>query len=406
MRNRLITGIDIGSSQLHGVVASLNPETGKIEILASRKMDSQGIRKGVVVEIDEAREALENLLRSLEDRSAADIREVICSVSGEHISSQVSTASVAVSRADNEVSEEDVKRVIEAAKTISLPQNREIIHTIPRVFSCDDAQGVENPVGMKGVRLEVNALIIEAFSPYLKNLEKIFNGLGVNLKSVVHAPLAASLATLTKRQKELGVILIDIGAQTTGISVFEEEKILHSAVLPVGSSHITNDLAIGFQIPVDIAEKVKLKWGTPIKKEGQPKKRALKKIESKYKEEIKSRKINNIIEARLRETMGLIREELEKINKNKKLPAGAVLVGEGSKLTDLVEYTKSELNIPAQIGNPTQIEGITRQTKEAGFATCLGLLVWDKKNKSKKKTFSALSNLKGKMGDFFKSLVP
>lgn len=406
MRNRLITGIDIGSSQLHGVVASLNPETGKIEILASRKMDSQGIRKGVVVEIDEAREALENMLRSLEDRSAADIREVICSISGEHVSSQVSTASVAVSRADNEVSEEDVERVIEAAKTISLPQNREIIHTIPRVFSCDDAQRVENPVGMKGVRLEVNALIIEAFSPYLKNLEKIFNGLGVNLKSVVHAPLAASMATLTKRQKELGVILIDIGAQTTGISVFEEEKILHAAVRPIGSSHISNDLAIGFQIPVDIAEKVKLKWGTPIKKDEQPQKRALKKIETKYKEEVKSKKINNIVEARLREIMRVIREELQKINKNKKLPAGAVLVGEGAKLSDLVEYSKSELNIPAQIGTPSQIEGITRQTKDPGFATCLGLLIWDKKNKNEKKPLSTLRNLKGRLENFFKSLVP
>lgn len=407
MRNRLICGIDIGSTNIHAIVASLNQDTGNIEVLASEVAPSKGIRRGVVVEIEEAREALEGVLRSLEKKSAADIRKVICSISGKHISSQVSKGVVAVSRADNEVSEQDVQRAIEAAKTISLPQNREILHTIPRVFSCDDQQGVDNPVGMKGVRLEVNTLIIEAFSPFIKNLRKIFEGLGVEVEKLVHAPIAAARATLTKRQKELGVVLLDIGAQTTGMSVYEEGKILHSAVLPVGSAHISNDLAIGFQIPVELAEKVKTKWGKPILDEGERGETySLSEIDSKYREDIEIKKVSEIVEARLREILSLVRKELKKIDKNKKLPAGAVLVGEGAKLTNTIPYIKEELGLPAQIGEPQDIEGITQEIQDPGFVTCVGLLLWGKTGKSQVISFGFLNKIKQIIKKAAKNLLP
>lgn len=407
MNNRLICGIDIGSTNIHAIVGSLNQETGKIEILASEVASSQGIRKGVVVEIEEAREALENILRSLERKSAADIRKVACSVSGKHISSQVSKGVIAVSRANNEVSEQDVQRAIEAAETISLPQNREILHTIPRVFSCDDQQGVDNPVGMKGVRLEVNTLIIEAFSPFIKNLKKIFEGLGVEVEEIIHAPIAASKATLTKRQKELGVVLLDIGAQTTGLAVYEEGKILHSAVLPVGSSHISNDLAIGFQIPVEVAEKLKTKWGTPIlNEENRGKSYSLSKIDSKYREKVELKKVSEIVQARLREIFSLVRKELKKIDKNKKLPAGTVLVGEGAKLKNILPYTKEELGLPAQLGEPHQIEGLTDEVKDSGFVTCVGLLLQSKSEKIQNSSLSFLKNTREYLVKIAKNLLP
>lgn len=407
MRSNLICGIDIGSSNLHGVVASLNPETQSTEVLASHVNPSKGLRRGVVVEIKEARQALEELLSMLEKKSAANIRNVICSASGSHITSKVSKGVVAVSRADGEVSQEDTERALEAAKTISLPQNREIIHTVPRLYSCDEQQGIANPVGMKGVRLEVDALIIEAFSPFIKNLEKIFDGLGIKLDQIVFAPLAAAKATLSKRQKELGVVLLDIGGQTTGLSVFEEGRILHSAVLPIGSAHITNDLAIGFQIPIEIAEKIKLKWAKPIITENEKKEESysLKKINPQYKDKIQLSKVVDITEARVREILRLVKKELKKINKNKKLPAGAVLVGEGSKLKNIVCYTKKELGLPSQVGQPHKIEGITDEVNEPDFATAIGLVLWQKRQVSPPAS-EFLQNALQKIKEFARSLLP
>lgn len=407
MGGNLICGIDIGSSNLHGVVASLNPDTGNTEVLASHTGPSKGLRRGVVVEIEEARESLEEMLSLLEKKSAVNIKKVICSASGSHITSKVSKGVVAVSRTDGEVSQEDVNRALEAAKTISLPQNREIIHAIPRVYSCDQQQGVANPVGMKGVRLEVDALVIEAFSPFIKNLEKIFDGLGVKIDQIVFAPLAAAKATLSKRQKELGVVLLDMGGQTTGLSVFEEGRILHSAVLPVGSAHITNDLAIGFQIPVDIAEKIKLNWARPLIKEEEKKDKSycLKKINPEYKDKIQLSEIVDITEARVREILKLVRKELRKINKDKKLPAGAVLVGEGAKLKNIVPYTKKELGLPSQIGQPYKIEGLQDEVNDPGFATAIGLCLW-KKSKIRPRASEFLENMKEKTKKFIKSLLP
>lgn len=407
MRSNLICGIDIGSSNLHGVVASFNPDTKNTEVLASHTTPSKGLRKGVVVEIKEAREGLEEMLSMLEKKSAVDIKKAICSTSGSHITSKVSKGVIAVSRADEEVSQEDVNRALEAAKTISLPQNREIIHTVPRLYSCDKQQKVANPVGMKGVRLEVNALVIEAFSPFIKNLEKIFDGLGVKIEQIVFAPLACAKATLSKRQKELGVVLLDIGGQTTGLSVFEEGRILHSAVLPVGSAHITNDLAIGFQIPVEIAEKIKLKWAKPLIREEEKKREtySLKKINPQYKDKIQLSEIVDITEARVREILKLVRKELRKINKDKKLPAGAVLVGEGSKLKNIVPYTKKELGLPSQVGQPYKIEGLTDEVNEPGFATAIGLCLW-KKRQVAPPASEFFKNAVQKVKEFARSLLP
>ena len=234
---------------------------------------STGVRKGIISDLEETVRSIHESVEQAERMAGFNINRAIISVGGNHISSQYSKGVIAVGRADGEVTEDDMARVINAAQAISIPPNKEIIHIIPKDYSLDDQKNIKDPLGMNGVRLEVDAMIIEGSTPYLKNLTKCVEQADIKMENFVLSPLAAARATLSKRQKELGVVLVDIGGGTTSLAVFEENDLLHTAVIPIGGNHITNDIAIGLRTSIDVAEKVKLEYGNATAQGDQQKRR-------------------------------------------------------------------------------------------------------------------------------------
>ncbi|MEK7067808.1 MAG: cell division protein FtsA, partial [Patescibacteria group bacterium] len=245
-KEKIIVGLDVGTCNIRAAVA-MAKDNAAPQILGVGKVVSLGLRKGVVVDIEETVKGIKEALRLAERISGYEIDRVFVSVGGSHISCKMSKGVIAVSRADGEISQEDKERAINAASAISLQPNREILHVLPRRFTVDNQDSIKDPVGMSGVRLETDALIVEGSMPFIKNLIKCVHDAGVDEAGLLLSPLADSRAVLTKRQKELGVLLLDLGGGTTGLAVFEEGDILHCQILPVGSMHITNDLAIGLR---------------------------------------------------------------------------------------------------------------------------------------------------------------
>ena len=383
-KENIIIGLDVGTCFIRVVVARMAANGKKPQIIGVGQAPSFGLRRGVVVDIDETVNNISQAVQEAERNSGVSIEKVTVGISGNHISTKSSKGVVAVSRADNEVSREDMERVITAASTISLPQNREIFHVLPRTFALDDNNSIENPVGMNGSRLEVDALIIEGAAPYIRNLMKCVSEVGLEVEELVLAPLASSRAALNKRQKELGVLCLDLGGGTVGMTVYEESKVVYSHVLPVGSLHITNDLAIGLRSSIDLAEKVKLEYGSALISDvGKKDVIDLSKMGFEEKGIIPRTEVSKIIHARLSEIFEMVGKELKKIDRHGLLPAGVVMVGGGAKMPSLVDLAKEELGLPAQIGFPFELDGITEETDDPSLATAIGLVLWNFDNRNK-----------------------
>ena len=376
-RKNIICGIDVGSSNVRTVIAQLISSEEKPRIIGVGVAPSLGVRKGVIVNIEETLEAVNESLEKAERTAGVTIDDAIVSIGGSHIFSQYSKGVIAVGRADGEVTEDDVERVISAAQAISIPANREIIHIIPKDYSLDDQKGIKDPLGMNGVRLEVDALIIEGSTPYIRNLSKCFQQAKIDVENFVLAPLASAKATLTKRQKELGVVLVDIGGGTTSIAVFEEDDLIASSVIPLGGNHITNDIAIGLRTSIDVAEKVKIEYGSSLPIEiGKKEDINLAEIDPSEEGMVSRHHVAEIIEARLEEILNLVNKELKAIGKEKLLPAGAVLTGGTAKLPGAVDLAKEVLGLPAQTGFPVVLGGLVDKVDEPSFSTVIGLIIW------------------------------
>ena len=384
IKETVIVGLDVGTCFIRTVVAKMRGDQLKPQIIGVGQAPSFGLRKGVVVDIEEAVKNITQSVQEAERSSGLSIERVTVGISGNHITSRPSKGVVAVSRADSEVSKEDVERAINAASAISLSQNRQIFHVLPRSYSVDDQAGIREPEGMNGVRLEVDTLIVEGATPFIKNLHKCVDEAGLEMEEMVLASLAASRAALSKRQKELGVLALDFGGGTAGLTVFEEGDIIHSCVLPIGSSHITNDIAIGLRSGIDLAEKVKLEYGSAIAGEiGKRDMIDLSKLGLDEKGVIPRAIVAEIIEARLSEVLDLVNKELKKVDRQGLLPAGVVILGGGAKMPDLVDLTKASLKLPVQVGFPLELEGVVEEVDDPSFATAVGLVLWsmDKRNK-------------------------
>jgi cell division protein FtsA len=306
-------------------------------------------------------------------------------------------------------------RVVDASQAISMPPNREVIHVIPKSFTLDGQAGIKDPLGMTGIRLEVETLIIHGGLPYLKNLTKAVAQAGVAIDELVLAPLACAQAVLNKRQKELGVVVIDMGAGTTSMAVYEENNLLHTAIIPVGGMHITNDIAIGLRCTVDTAEKVKLMYGHALLSGvDRGAEVNLAELDPDETERISQSAVVEIIEARLEEIFDYILKELKKINRDGKLPAGIVLTGGGSHLPGLVEFSKKQLRLPVQIGSVQNLQSIIDDVSDPAFATVSGLTLWGSKYASPipgGAILGSVSNLfdgdgMNKLKKLFKSFLP
>lgn len=376
-KEHIFVGLDIGSSMIRVVVGKQESELGQPSIIGVGEAVSQGIRRGVIVDIDEAVSSISEALEKAERMTGLTIDHAVVSVGGAQITSQESHGVIAVARADGEITENDVVRVVDASQAISIPPNREILHVIPKNFTVDGQAGIKDPVGMSGIRLEVDSQIIQASVPFIKNLTKCILQAGLEIDDLVLAPLAAAQAVLSKKQKELGVALIDLGGGTTGLVVFEENDLVSSTILSVGSMHVTNDLAIGLRTSVDTAEKVKLQYGQALTREVKKDVDVdLSKIDRQEEGKVSTKHIAEIIEARMEETFDLINKELKRINKDGQLPAGAILTGGGASLPGVVELAKKQLRLPVTIGLPGAVVTVIDRVDDPSFATAVGLVLW------------------------------
>jgi len=374
MSNNIIFSLDVGSSNIRIVAAQFDSER-KINVIGAVTVPSVGIRRGAVTDIKETTQSINIALEELEKRVEQKIKNVVLGVGGVDIKAKDARGAIAIGRANGEVSDDDIERVLESAQNASMPVNNETIHVIPREYKLDDQTGIRNPISMHGIRLEVDALMIEDSTSHLNNLTKSISQSGLGISDAVVNPLATAMAVLDKNEKELGVVVVDIGGGTTSLSVFEEGDLSYASVLPIGAGHITNDIAIGLRVPIEIAEKVKLGYGSAFPKEISKKDNINLTDIDHYEEGIVSRHhVAEIIEARLGEIFEMTNTELKKIGKSGLLPSGAVLVGGGSELTEIVNFAKNALSLPAKVGCPREVSGILDKIDSPSFATAVGLL--------------------------------
>ncbi len=414
-REDIITALDVGSTAIRVVVGQINPNDQKIHVLGAAEQPAEGVSKGTITSIEDAVSSISSALEQVERMTGIPVEHVFVGINGSHITSQDSHGVIAVSKSDGEIKEEDVERVIEAAQAVATPPNYEILHVIPRSFSVDNQKGIKDPIGMTGIRLEVDAQIIQGLSSQIKNITKSIYRTGVDIDDLVLGVLAAAEAVLTRKQKDLGVALLNIGGSTTSLLVFEEGDVLHSTILPVGSSHITNDIAIGLRTSIDLADRIKIEYGSALP--GEISKRdeiSLGEIDSKEEGVVSQKHVAEIIEARCEEIFTMADKELQKIDRSGLLPAGVVLTGGGAKLNGLVEVAKREFKLPAALGYPLDL-GSTAVDKvnDLNYSTAVGLLHWgaglsqDGSGRSlSMPNFSSVADATTKMKKWFKTLIP
>lgn len=389
MEGKIVVAIDVGSYKIVSIIAKVDEF---VNILGVSEVKSAGIRKGQIVDIEDAVNAINSSLEAAERMSGFSASHVVVSIGGSQIESQNSRGVVAISNPNGEINQSDLARVIDAARAISMPSTREIIHVLPRNYIVDGQEGIKDPIGMSGVRLEVDTHIISANSISVRNLEKAFSEVGVDVDNFVFNGFASSQSVLTDTEKELGVILIDIGAATTDISIFTEGSISYSSVLAIGARHITNDLAIGLRISLESAEKIKLYLSHLTSRRSQMQRYEPEEVEVKKKEKPSDeidlsnlhlpeelRKVSQktlvegIIRPRLNEIFTMIGLEIKKSGFGGQTPAGIVITGGGALTVGVKESAKRILAMPVRTGGPNNIKGIIDEVQSPAFATVVGL---------------------------------
>ncbi|MFZ2154395.1 MAG: cell division protein FtsA [Candidatus Moraniibacteriota bacterium] len=392
-KGNTIISLDIGSSNIRAAAAQINAE-GEVQILGVAAVKSHGVRRGSVIDIEEVSKSVSEVITKLEKTLDCRINDVILGIGGTEIKLQRAKGVIAIGRANGTVEEEDIERVLESAKNASMPINSEIIHSIAKNYKLDDQDEIRNPLGLKGIRLEADVLVIEDSSTHLGNLTRSA-GHFVGIEEVYVNSVAASAVVLDKSQKELGVAIVDIGGGTTSITVFEEGELSNLMVLPIGAGHITNDIAIGLRTSIDVAERIKLEYGSAFPKEINKRDIIeLSEIDAKEEGAVLRHHVAEIIEARLREIFEMVNGELKKIGKAGLLPAGVVLIGGGAELPGIVSFAKDILGLPAKTGYPTEVTGVLDKIDSPSFSTVVGLLVNSYKNALKSKNHN-------KYTDFF-----
>lgn len=372
---QIYIGLDVGSTKVCCIVGLQEEGSARPSIIGVGVAPTSGMRKGVVVDVDETVSSITAAVDEAERISGIAIDRATISIDGAHVTSLNSRGVIAVGRADNEISIDDLHRVEEAATAIQLPPNREILQVFPRSYAVDSQSNIKDPVGMNGVRLEVESHIITGATQAIKNLDRSIYQAGIEIQGQVLVALAAGRAVLTKRQKELGVAVIDIGGGTTGIAVYEEGDVLYSSVLPIGAGHITNDLAIGLKTDIDIAEKIKLRYvKAHTARLNMAEKIRIEELEGE--DNVMTRRdLQRIADARLDEIFQLVRGELKKIGKDHLLPGGVVLTGGGAKMAGIEELAKELLQLPAIVGKPEGFTGIVDRVSDPAFAAPIGLML-------------------------------
>lgn len=422
-KGRIITGIELGSSKITTLVSNVQSDLTALEpvnnIVGISSTESKGIRKGQIVNIEEAVEAVIASVEAAERMAGYNIDRAYVSLGGASVESQNSRGVVAVSNADGEITEADVDRVIEAASAISIPSSREVIHVIPREFTVDGEGGVKDPVGMSGVRLEVETHLITASTASIKNLKKAINEVGIEIEELVFSGIAASEACLSSTEKELGCVLVDIGGGTTSIAVYTEGSLVHSSVLPVGARNVTNDLAIGLRVSLESAEKIKLALSDSLKTTH----REVESVDnldlktlglSDIKNVSKKTLVEGIIRPRINEIFTMVRINLERAGLISRVPSGVVITGGGAETVGMLESAKRILTLPARRADPQGVSGLIDDIMCPAFAVPIGLVIYGSKQVPTDSGMSFPSKIKlpnvggvaGKVLESIKNLLP
>ncbi len=380
MKDHIFTGLDIGSSSVKIVIGQKffdEDKKSQLQIIGVAEHPTEGMNRGIVTSIEDLVASVSACVEKAERMAGVSIERAFVSISGSHIISQTSRGVIAVSRANGEINEDDVERVIEAAQTVATPPNYEILHVIPRTFMVDNQAGIKDPIGMIGVRLEVEAQIIQGLSSQIKNLTKSVYRTGIDIDDIVLSSLAAAESVLSKRQKELGVCLVTIGGSTTSMVVIEEGEVIHTAILPLGGGHITSDIAIGLRIPIDAAESIKLLYGDTVEEKSGKFSSEISLSEFGLGNETVLRNhVVEIINARLDEIFTLVDKELASVSRSGLLPAGVVLSGGGAKLKNITEFSKKKFKLPSSVGIPMSFLTPIEKINDPLYAVATGLVLW------------------------------
>lgn len=418
-----VNAIDIGSSKITCLITGPSQDGTKINVVGVAAVPSRGVKKGQIVNIEECVGAITDCVESAERMAGVGVDSAYVSISGEHIESQNSHGLVAIRETEEEISSDDIFRVIEAARAISLPTSREIIHVLPSEFVVDSQRGIKDPTGMSGIRLETEAHLITGLTPAIKNVTRCVSELGVNVAGLVFTGLASAEAVLSDTDKELGVILVDIGGGTTSICIYLEGSCVYSSVIPVGSKKISDDVAIGLQISVDSAEKIKHFVSRPKHERDEDEEKATDDIDLLklgISEDVKkvSRKtiVEGIIRPRLNEIFSMVNQVIKKSGYEGQTPAGVVLTGGGSLTVNCTEACRRVMQLPAKVGLPSGLSGMIEEISSPISATVVGLILYGYKRKDETPSsgFKLSGMIKGipgkqvagKVVDFIKSFLP
>lgn len=373
---RSVVSIDIGSHRILVLVGEIT-EAEDVRIVGVGSVPSKGIKKGVIVNVNEATAAIAEAVERAEQSSGYQIERAYIGVAGTHISSRNSQGVVGVARRDRGITPDDVDRVLEAAGAIVLPQNQELVHIIPRSYTVDGQEGVRDPLGMHGFRLEVEAHVVIGSSTAVQNLKKCVEGAGIEVGELVLTSLAAGKSVLSATEKEMGVVLVDIGEGTTDIAIFIEGTVWHTRSLPMGGEYITNDIAIGLRLPSEVAEQVKLQYGHALAAQVAEDERFTISPYGESSPVVMPRwKLAQIIQARCEEILENVQQEIKRSGYDGLLPAGLVLCGGTAQLPGLRELARDLFGLPVQIGIPKNIAGLTDQVNNPAAAVGVGLVEW------------------------------
>jgi cell division protein FtsA len=366
-------GIDIGTTAVRCVVGELSSDSSIPTVIGFSRIENTGMRKGNIAHIEEVAQSVVNAVQEAERMSGREIRTATVNINGTHVEGVNSKGVVAISSPDRVINIEDRLRVEEAATVVQLPANKEIIQVFAKNYRLDGQENIKDPVGMHGVRLEVDTHIVVASTPALKSLEQVMQRAELHASHRTITSLAAGEAILDRKQKESGVCVLDIGAATTNLLVIEDGEVEHVAVIPMGGTHVTNDLAIGLKTELDIAELIKVKHASLAKSTIGETSFVVKGQELRFDREM----MRLIVEARIEEILEFADHELKKIKRSRKLPGGVVLTGGTSKLPGLVEFTKETMELPARVGNWKHIKRVVDGMDQHEFAPAAGLMLLD-----------------------------
>ncbi len=422
MAQKILCGIDVGTTKISCIIAQVNEEDSAPRVMGFSSVPSRGVRRGQIVDIHQVTDAVENAVEQAERMAGTKINTAYVTVGGPHIESINSQGVVAVAQPEVDIADEDILRVIDAAKAISLSSTREVIHVAAREYIVDGQSGIKNPLGMSGVRLEVQTHIITASLTNLKNLDRCMSDLGIKVLGYVFSGQASALSTLSDTEKELGVVLVDIGGGKTDIAAFVEGALAYSTSIPFGARHITNDIAVGLRISLESAEQVKLMLSDESNIEyvkGKKEEVDLSKLRLKEGLDSFSYKtvVDGIMRPRIEEIFEYVLEKLDKHDLLNAVPSGLVVTGGGAYTVNAIESAKRVVGFPARIGTPQNITGLVDEVMYPQYSAVVGLILYAQQaddsdqgmqGKDFEKIFRNIS-VKGsvtKLRDLFKSFIP